>query len=151
MTDSLEESCANTKALKESKIKSLCLTCTKKDTCLKKLASDFIAKIDEASGIDKAHLTKVCFDYKMVRTYDRAGEEQNPEHDVFGNLSPRLYEAKIEDRCTTCPPFVKSNCQRRQGLDMVTDIAQKSGTWVEFQVFHCKRELVSIRLPKHDL
>ena len=140
-----EETCGNIKALRAAKIKSLCLTCKNSPACSDAFASDLIGEAETQS--DKKHITKVCFDYEKVRTFDRAGEETNPEHDEFGNLSPRLHEAKVEDRCVTCPPFTKSNCQRRQRLDKLTDISQKAGRWVEFQVVHCDRELVSIRLP----
>lgn len=97
----------------------------------------------------REHITGVCFSYKKVRIVDRTGEQTNPYHPDVGNLSPRLHEANVEDRCITCPPFVKSSCERRQRLDALTDISRKAGRWVEFKVICCpqKLDLVSIRLP----
>ena len=152
MSDSSSaETCKNIKALEDLKIESLCLTCSSRDkeNCVESYASDLIAEM-ETQGV-REHITGVCLQYKKVRTVDRAGEQVNPHHPNEGNLSPRLHEAKVQDRCVTCPPFVKSNCERRQRLDKLTDVSQKAGKWVEFKVICCKRELVSIRLPSQDL
>lgn len=137
-----EETCENIKALNALKVKSLCLTCSKRSDCSYRKTSDMIGE-SERPGVRMEHIIGVCFLHEeevpkvSYRTVSHRGEDAPIFHPNHGNLEPRLREAKVEECCVGCKPEVKSNCDRRIKLDNLAESSMQAGTWVKALVIGC--------------
>lgn len=123
-----ETNCPQLRALADREIASLCLSCRNRAGCADAVTLELAERFTPPDA-RRVYIVAECDGY-----------EEDPDMKdapTRGNLGPRLFQAGVTDRCSSCPSPTKSGCLTRDVLDRVSQASIVRGGWVRPQVVCC--------------